>query len=67
VNQEQPASSLHFSWHSVAVLVNLSCPTMLFSDSSHAASSKFEQDASTTVVVVVVGVVVVVVVEVVVF
>jgi len=52
VNQVQSACSLHFAWHSAAVLVNLSWPTMLFSDSSQAASSKAEQSESNTAVVV---------------
>jgi len=52
VNQVQSACSLHFAWHSAAVLVNLSWPTMLFSDSSQAASSKAEQSESKTSVVV---------------
>jgi len=52
VNQVQSACSLHFAWHSAAVLVNLSWPTMLFSDSSQAASSKAEQSESKTAVVV---------------
>lgn len=52
VNQVQSACSLHFAWHSAAVLVNLSWPTMLFSESSQAASSKAEQSESNTSVVV---------------